>query len=202
MPLLISCPCVVEGLYYIALSGLVIYGLHRLWLLFCVYRERRGQALIPEILPSCERNQRVTVQLPIYNERFVAARLLDSVVQFEWPSDRLEIQVLDDSTDDTKKIIDSRVEYWTKKGLSIKVFRRSNRKGFKAGALKEGLRHAKGDFIAIFDADFLPSPDFLTRTMSYFADPCVGMVQGRWGFLNTRHTWFTRIQALLLAPTF
>ena len=202
MSLFFCYPFIVSGLYYFALSGLLIYGFHRIWLLFCVHRKKKELALISNVLTSSDRDRRITVQLPIYNERFVAARLLDSVAQFEWPSDRLEIQVLDDSTDDTKGIIDRRVEYWSKKGIFIKVLRRINRNGFKAGALKEGLRHAKGDFIAIFDADFVPPSDFLIRTMPYFADPGVGMVQGRWGFLNTGHTWFTRIQALLLAPHF
>jgi cellulose synthase/poly-beta-1,6-N-acetylglucosamine synthase-like glycosyltransferase len=198
----ISYPSIIAGLYYFALSCLFIYGLHRIWLLFCVYRKNKELALISDILPPADLDLKVTVQLPIYNERFVAARLMDSVAQFDWPSDRLEIQVLDDSTDDTTKIIDSRAAYWSKKGISIKVLRRGDRNGFKAGALSEGLRYARGDFIAVFDADFLPSSDFLTRTMPCFADPHVGMVQGRWGFLNTGHNWFTRIQALLLAPHF
>ncbi len=193
---------VVTKLYYFALMGLFVYGLHRIWLLFCLHIIKKKRHFTSDPLPAADRTQRVTIQLPVYNERFVAARLLDSVARFDWPSALLEIQVLDDSTDDTSDIIDERVAYWSKKGISIKVFRRNNRDGFKAGALKEGLRHAKGDFIAIFDADFIPPHDFLIRTMSCFADPGVGMVQGRWGFVNTRHSWFTRIQALLLAPHF
>ena len=189
-------------LYYFALTGLFVYGLHRIWLLFWLYIKKEKRCFISDPLPVVDRNQRVTVQLPVYNERFVAGRLLDSVARFDWPIELLEIQVLDDSTDDTSDIVDNRVEYWSKRGISIKVVRRNNRNGFKAGALKEGLRHAKGEFIAIFDADFIPPHDFLTRTMSFFADPGVGMVQGRWGFVNTRHSWFTRIQALLLEPHF
>jgi cellulose synthase/poly-beta-1,6-N-acetylglucosamine synthase-like glycosyltransferase len=193
---------VVTKLYYLALMGLFVYGLHRIWLLFCLYRSRNTNDIVTIPMPVAERSQRVTVQLPVYNERFVAARLLDSVARFDWPAELLEIQVLDDSTDDTRDIVDNRVEYWSEKGISIKVLRRNNRNGFKAGALKEGLRHAKGGFIAVFDADFIPSRDFLTRTLSCFGDPDVGMVQGRWGFVNARHSWFTRIQALLLAPHF
>ncbi len=193
---------ILTKLYYFALMGLFVYGLHRIWFLFCLYIKKEKRQFVSGPPAAIDRDQRITVQLPVFNERFVAARLLDSVAQFDWPADRLEIQVLDDSTDDTIDIIDNCVEYWSKKGISIKVFRRKNRNGFKAGALKEGLRRATGDFIAIFDADFIPPRDFLTRTMSFFVDPRVGMVQGRWGFVNTRFSWFTRIQALLLSPHF
>lgn len=192
---------VVTGLYYLSLIGLFIYGLHRVWLLVCVFRKRKKTA-VSKLLSSADKKQAVTVQLPVFNERFVAARLIDAAAQFDWPGKYLEIQVLDDSTDDTREIIDNRAAYWLKKGISVKVIRRNNRKGFKAGALEEGLKRAEGEFIAVFDADFIPSSDFLTRTIPFFSDPGVGMVQGRWGFLNSRYSWFTRIQALLLAPHF
>ena len=190
------------AVYYFALTGLFIYGLHRIWLLFCVYRVRKSGTILSDGSAPFDKDKYITVQLPVYNERFVAARLIDSVARFDWHPDRLDIQVLDDSTDDTTEIIDSRVAYWSKRGISIKVLRRNNRRGFKAGALAEGLKHAKGEFIAVFDADFIPPPDFLIRTMPCFSDPATGMVQGRWGFVNSGHNWFTRIQALLLSPHF
>ena len=110
---------IVTGLYYFALIGLFVYGLHRIWLIFCLYRSKRKRHFITGPLTAFDLNQRVTVQLPVYNERFVAARLLDCVAQFEWPSEMMEIQVLDDSTDDTRGIVDERIQYWSKKGLSI-----------------------------------------------------------------------------------
>jgi cellulose synthase/poly-beta-1,6-N-acetylglucosamine synthase-like glycosyltransferase len=144
----------------------------------------------------------ITVQLPLYNERFVTARLIDAAAQLVWPRERLEIQVLDDSTDGTRSIVDERVTYWSERGVSIKVIRRAARHGFKAGALAEGLAAVRGDLIAIFDADFMPSPDFLLRLAPYFSDPAVGMVQARWGFLNARHSWLTAVQSLLLGQHF
>ena len=144
----------------------------------------------------------MTVQLPIYNERFVASRLLDAAASLNWPEDRLEIQVLDDSTDDTQKIIEDRAAYWKRKGINIKIMRRDFREGYKAGALNQGLTTAKGEYIAIFDADFVPPHDFLLRTLPYFADEKTGMVQAQWGFLNAKHSWFTGIQSMLLGAHF
>jgi len=194
--------CLLSGLYYIALAGLSLYGLHRFWLLYCLYKEQRSPAINHSQLLPLHKDKKITVQLPIFNERFVAGRLLDCVVRLNWPLERLEIQVLDDSTDDTCRIIDDRVTYWSQKGVQIKVLRRSNRKGFKAGALAMGLEHASGEFIAVFDADFMPQPDFLIRAIPYFSDPKVGMIQGRWGFINKEHSWFTGIQSLLLGSHF
>ena len=144
----------------------------------------------------------MTIQLPLYNERFVAARLIDASAGLQWPKNRIEIQVLDDSDDDTVQIIDERVHYWSHKGVTIHVLRRKDRSGFKAGALGYGLTKAKGEFIAVFDADFLPTPDFLLRTAPCFSDKKVGMVQARWGFLNTEHSWLTAVQSLLLGQHF
>lgn len=144
----------------------------------------------------------VTVQLPLYNERFVASRLLDTVADLEWPANRLEIQVLDDSVDDTRDIVDERAAYWSRQGKRITVLRRENRAGYKAGALAFGLRQASGKFIAIFDADFIPTRDFLLRTVPCFTSDDIGMVQTRWGFVNTESSLLTRIQSLLLSPHF
>jgi cellulose synthase/poly-beta-1,6-N-acetylglucosamine synthase-like glycosyltransferase len=190
------------ALYFFALGGLALYGLHRVWLLFCWIKVRRGSGSACQSAPQLIKYPSVTVQLPIYNERFVAGRLLDAVAGLNWPTDRLEIQVLDDSTDDTQLIIDERISYWSQKGVCIQVIRRNCREGFKAGALKMGINMAKGELIAVFDADFLPPPDFLIRTTPCFSDPKVGLVQCRWGFINAEQSWFTRIQALLLSTHF
>jgi cellulose synthase/poly-beta-1,6-N-acetylglucosamine synthase-like glycosyltransferase len=142
------------------------------------------------------------VQLPLYNERFVAERLLDAVADLRWPREKLDIQVLDDSTDDTGDIVAARAAYWEGEGVAVTLLRRQQRYGYKAGALAHGLERARGDLIAVFDADFLPPPDFLLRTIPWFNAPDVGMVQARWGFCNAESSLFTRIQALLLEPHF
>lgn len=188
-------------IHFASLGGLLFYGLHRLWLIACWYRERRKECTgIPSADPAVF--PMVTVQLPLYNERFVAARLIEYAARLDWPKDKLEIQVLDDSTDDTVSIVDETVQRLTLEGINIKAFRREHRKGYKAGALQDGMAHAKGEFIAIFDADFLPQPDFLVRTVPCFADPKIGMVQARWTFLNAEASWLTGLQSLLLSPHF
>lgn len=144
----------------------------------------------------------VTVQLPLFNERFVAVRLIDAASQLEWPRDKLEIQVLDDSTDDTREIVDERAAFWSQKGIQVDVVRRSHRRGYKAGALSHGMQMSQGEFIAVFDADFVPSHGFLVRTIPHFRDKTIGMVQARWTFLNAEHSWLTGIQSLLLGPHF
>ncbi|MGE3513039.1 MAG: cellulose synthase family protein, partial [Vicinamibacterales bacterium] len=140
----------------------------------------------------------VTIQLPLYNEMYVADRLIEAVARIEYPRDRFEIQVLDDSTDETRKLAEQTVRRLAAEGLDITYLHRTDRTGFKAGALEAGLKVAKGEFIAIFDADFLPSPDFLTRLMPHFADPRVGMVQARWGHINQDYSLLTKIQSILL----
>ena len=185
--------------HIISMAGLIVFGCHRLWLVFCWLRstgDPPARTAVPGEAP------RVTIQIPLYNEQSVAGRIIDAVAGISWPSDRLDIQVLDDSTDETRHIVDGRAGYWSKQGRSIRVIRRRCRAGFKAGALANGLRHAKGEFIAIFDADFVPPADFLEKTMPYFARPETGMVQTRWGFLNAGYSWLTRIQAMLLTPHF
>ncbi len=143
----------------------------------------------------------VTVQLPVYNERYVAARLIDSICALDYPSDRIEIQVLDDSTDETLQIIQERVLHWQNKGCAIVHIRRPDREGFKAGALQYGLERAKGEFIAIFDADFLPPADFLRISLAQFTDK-TGVVQSRWGHINENYSLLTRLQAFGLDAHF
>ncbi len=189
--------------HFLALCGLVVYGCHRLWFLYLWVRLRKKQKHDYSAYRSLDiPYPKVTVQLPIYNERFVAARLLDAVVRLDWPLDRLEIQVLDDSDDETQDLLKDRIAYWQLRKRDIKLITRETRDGFKAGALECGLRRAEGELLAIFDADFIPPRDFLKRTVFKFADPSVGMVQTRWSFVNTDHSWLTQIQAMMLAPHF
>ncbi len=144
----------------------------------------------------------VTVQLPVYNERYVVERLIDAVSEFDYPKDKLEIQVLDDSDDDSVDLISAKVKYWQQRGLNIAHITRADRNGFKAGALRDGMRQAKGEFFAIFDADFLPKPDFLMKIIPYFENEKVGMVQSRWGHLNENFSLLTRMQAYALDAHF
>jgi cellulose synthase/poly-beta-1,6-N-acetylglucosamine synthase-like glycosyltransferase len=186
-------------LHVICMAGLMLFGCHRLWLIICW----RKTASTPSADPiHSNRFPRITIQLPIYNERRVAGRVVDAAASIQWPLDRLDIQILDDSTDETTRIVEERAAFWAGKGVSVEVIHRSSRKGYKAGALANGLRYARGEFIAIFDADFIPSEDFFEKTIRHFVDPRVGMVQTRWGFLNTGFSWLTRIQAILLSPHF
>ncbi len=140
----------------------------------------------------------VTVQLPIYNERYVIERLIDSIAEFNYPKDRFEIHILDDSTDDTVDVTRKKVNEYKAKGFNIEQITRKERQGYKAGALRDAMQFAKGEFIAIFDADFLPNPDFLNQTVSYFQDESVGVVQTRWEHINEDYSLITRLQALQL----
>jgi cellulose synthase/poly-beta-1,6-N-acetylglucosamine synthase-like glycosyltransferase len=140
----------------------------------------------------------VTVQLPIYNEMYVAERLIDAVCKLDYPRELLEIQVLDDSTDETSQIAELAVRRQAQRGVDIKYLHRTDRRGYKAGALDAGLRQARGEFVAIFDADFVPGPEFLQKTVNYFVDPKIGMVQARWGHVNQDYSLLTKIQAIML----
>ena len=140
----------------------------------------------------------VTIQLPIYNEKYVATRLINAVCSMDYPKGRMEIQVLDDSDDETSGIIEAIVDKYGKDGFTISAFHRVNRSGYKAGALKEGLKLAKGEFIAIFDADFIPQSDFLKKALCYFEDSKIGLVQGRWGHINEKYSILTKAQAVSL----
>jgi cellulose synthase/poly-beta-1,6-N-acetylglucosamine synthase-like glycosyltransferase len=181
------------AVYIVLLALLGLYALHRGVLLALYFRGRRpGAAPLPPELPA------VTVQLPIYNEATVAERLLEAVAGIRWPRDRLEIQVLDDSTDETAELVAAKVAELRARGLDAVHLRRGARTGFKAGALRHGLERARGELCAVFDADFVPPPDILERTVGWFSDPNVGMVQARWGHLNRRQSLLTQAQALLL----
>jgi cellulose synthase/poly-beta-1,6-N-acetylglucosamine synthase-like glycosyltransferase len=140
----------------------------------------------------------VTIQLPIYNEMYVADRLIDAVCQIDYPRELLEIQVLDDSTDETRSVAEQAVRRNVSRGVDIKYLHRTDRTGYKAGALEAGLKVAQGEFVAIFDADFIPTADFLKRTVPYFTDPKVAMVQARWGHINQEYSLLTKIQSILL----
>ncbi|MEM6831667.1 MAG: cellulose synthase family protein, partial [Bacteroidota bacterium] len=144
----------------------------------------------------------VTIQLPVFNERYVIERLIDSVSKIDYPLDKLEIQVLDDSDDETVTIIANKIAHYQGKGIDIRHVRRPDRVGFKAGALQYGMQQAKGEFIAIFDADFVPQPDFLLKTLPRFTSEKVGMVQTKWAHLNTNYGALTKIQAFWLNAHF
>ncbi len=193
--------------YFGVLFALSIYGLHRSHLVFTVLRHRKAARGPEARLPPVEAEGLadrtdlpiVTIQLPLYNEATVAARLLQHVAAIEWPHSRLEIQVLDDSTDETRALVRREVEALRATGLDVAYIHRVDRTGYKAGALEQGLKVARGELVAIFDADFLPQPDFLRAVVPHFmADARVGMVQARWGHLNRSHSMLTRTQALML----
>ncbi|MCO6493075.1 MAG: glycosyltransferase [Phaeodactylibacter sp.] len=161
----------------------------------------RQTADVGLLLAEEEENQDypfVTVQLPIYNEMYVIERLIDNIARFDYPRDRFEIHVLDDSTDETVDIVRRKVAEYKAKGLQIEQIRREKRQGFKAGALRDGMKYANGEFLAIFDADFLPRPDFLKRTIPFFEDDNVGVVQTRWEHINQDYSLITKLQALQL----
>lgn len=186
----------VVGLYFAVLVGLSVYGAHRGYLLY-LYTNGRRPGPPPRGRPPAPA-PRLTVQLPVFNEAYVVERLLAAVANLRYPRERFEVQVLDDSTDETRSIARRVVERLRARGLAISYHSRAIRTGFKAGALAEGLRLAGGELIAVFDADFIPPPDFLERAVGAFADPRVGMVQARWGHVNRRYSLLTRLQALLL----
>ncbi len=182
--------------YFVVLGILALYGMHRYWLVYDYFKYRRN---VPATPPEPADWPKVTIQLPIFNERYVIERLVDATVAFDYPREKMEIQVLDDSTDETKEIAHAVVERYRALGVPIVHLHRTNRIGFKAGALQEGLKVATGEYVAIFDADFLPPADFLRRTLPYMiAEPKVGMVQTRWTYLNRHYSALTEIEAILL----
>jgi cellulose synthase/poly-beta-1,6-N-acetylglucosamine synthase-like glycosyltransferase len=188
---------VVVVLYLITLGVLAFYGIHRSALLWTYLRHRRERTA-PSVRFLESELPRVTVQLPMFNEMLVAERLIDAAARIDYPRERLEIQVLDDSIDATARVAKARCEALRRAGVDIHYVRRSDRRGYKAGALEEGLRHAKGEFVLVFDADFVPHPSAARDLVHFFADPTVGMVQARWGHLNREHSLLTRCQAMLL----
>src|SRR4051794_39119268 len=187
-------------LYFFVLSILAIYGWHRYYLVY-LYTKHKQQA--PVALPELTSLPRVTVQLPIFNEMYVADRLIDTVCEIDYPKELLEIQVLDDSTDETTSIAELAVRRHALRGFDIRYMHRVDRTGYKAGALEAGLAESRAEFIAIFDADFIPPKDFLKRTLPYFAtDRQIGMVQARWGHINQDYSLLTKIQSILLDAHF
>jgi cellulose synthase/poly-beta-1,6-N-acetylglucosamine synthase-like glycosyltransferase len=181
--------------YFSVLLILSVYGAHRYYMAFLYYRYKYNT---PTPQPIVGPLPFVTIQLPIYNEIYVCRRLVDAVCAIEYPRDRLEIQVLDDSTDETQVLAQAAADCWRAKGVQIEYIHRNHRVGFKAGALEEGLRQSRGDLVAVFDADFVPDRDFLRRTVGYFGDEKVGMVQVRWGHLNRGFSALTQAQSIML----
>jgi cellulose synthase/poly-beta-1,6-N-acetylglucosamine synthase-like glycosyltransferase len=182
--------------YFIVLIVLAGYGIHRYVLVYLYYKHRKNRTMEPARhfadLP------RLTVQLPIFNEQYVVERLLDSVCKLNYPREKLDIQILDDSTDETVDVARDLVDRYSALGHPVTYHHRANREGFKAGALAEGMKTAKGEFIAIFDADFTPPEDFLMRTIHHFSDPKIGMVQTRWTHINRNYSFLTEVEAILL----
>ena len=181
--------------YYAILVILAIYGLHRYALVWLYYRHRDRIATPAR---RFETRPKVCVQLPVFNEAMVVERLIDSVCAFDWPRDRLEIQVLDDSVDETTELARRRVAARAAEGFDIVHLHREDRVGYKAGALAAGLAHSDAELVAIFDADFVPPPDILNQMVDHFTDDGVGMVQARWGHLNRRYSLLTYLQSVFL----
>src|SRR5512136_1835133 len=185
--------------YSLLLLVLSFYGSHRIRMAHLHYRHKYR---LPTPAGRFAELPRVTVQLPMFNELCVAERVIDSACALEYPREKLEIQVLDDSTDETQGIARAAVERWKARGVDIVYVHRVNRQGFKAGALEHGLRTATGEFVAVFDADFVPQPGFLRKTVNYFTDDGVGMVQVRWEHLNRGFSSLTEVQSILLDAHF
>ena len=175
---------------------LFLFGLHSLLMVYLYHKNSKHCISDPNLKYSIEENNlpEVTVQLPIYNEFYVVERLIDSVINLNYPKNKLEIQVLDDSNDETVGKVQSLVNFYSRQGYLISHIHRKERVGHKAGALEAGLNFSKGEFIAIFDADFLPESDFLLKTLPYFQDPEIGMVQTRWGHINQNYNTLTKAQ--------
>jgi cellulose synthase/poly-beta-1,6-N-acetylglucosamine synthase-like glycosyltransferase len=189
----------ILAVYFFVLVILAVYGWHRYYLVY-LYMKNKDRVPVPNgtlaSLPP------VTIQLPIYNEMYVADRLIDAVCQIDYPRELLEIQVLDDSTDETRTVAERAVRRNATQGIDIKYLHRTDRTGYKAGALEAGMKVASGEFIAIFDADFIPTTDFLQQTVPFFADQKIAMVQARWGHINQDYSLLTKVQSILLDAHF
>ncbi len=189
---------ILVHVYFVILALLSVYGLHRYVILYLYHRHhKRGRPVsVPSIpagwMPS------VTVQLPLFNELYVARRVIEAAAAIRYPRHLFRIQILDDSTDETCAVAREVAEELRARGVTVEYRHRRERNGFKAGALKEGLEATPDDLVAVFDADFVPPPDFLENTVPHFTDPSVGMVQTRWGYLNRDYSLLTRLQAMLL----
>ena len=184
--------------YFFVLIILAGYGVHRYWMVYLYYKYKKNKTIDPPGFFDLDQLPRVTVQLPIYNEQYVVDRLLDSICRLNYPKDKLDIQLLDDSTDETVEVARILVDRYAALGHPVTYLHRNNRAGFKAGALAEGLKTAKGEFVAIFDADFVPPSDFLLKCVHHFTDPGIGMVQTRWTHINRHYSFLTEVEAILL----
>ncbi|WP_440120528.1 cellulose synthase family protein [Tenacibaculum sp. Ill] len=194
---------IIITLYTISLILILLYAIAQLNLLINYLKAQKKKQNIPTLdVSDINKVPYVTIQLPVYNELYVMERLLNNIAKLDYPQERLEIQVLDDSTDESVESTAAQIKELQKTGLDIQHIRRENRQGFKAGALKEGLKTAKGEFIAIFDADFLPKENWLLETVPYFKDPEIGVVQTRWGHINRNYSTLTKIQAFALDAHF
>ncbi|MEZ4829517.1 MAG: glycosyltransferase family 2 protein [Bacteroidia bacterium] len=191
----------ILSLYGISLMLIIIYSIGQLHLVFTFLRKRNQFSPAPPLAGN-ENLPFVTVQLPVYNELYVVERLLEAVMAFDYPRDRFEVQLLDDSDDESFEVAARKVAELKAGGLDIQHIRRPDRIGFKAGALAYGLPVARGEYIAIFDADFLPRPDFLRATLANFTDPNIGVVQARWEHINRNYSIFTEAQAFHLDAHF
>lgn len=186
---------IILTIYIIALTYIAIFCLMQFHLLFKYYKHNK---IVEEVIINDNELPFVTVQLPIFNEMYVIERLIDNITKFDYPKDKFEIRVLDDSTDETVEITAKKVAEYKAKGFDIVQITRTDRSGYKAGALKADMKNAKGEFFAIFDADFLPEPDFLKRTIPHFKNPEIGVVQTRWGHINEDYSIITKLQAFQL----
>jgi len=187
---------IILTLYFTLLVILSIYGFHRYQLLYLFYKNKKN--IHTQATKRFEQLPRVTIQLPVFNELYVVERLIDAVMKVHYPKDHLQVQVLDDSTDETTEISQKKVREYQAQGFDIEFRHRLNRKGFKAGALEEALQTATGEFICVFDADFLPEADFLEKVIHFFTDPKVAVVQARWDHVNRNFSLLTQVQAIFL----
>jgi cellulose synthase/poly-beta-1,6-N-acetylglucosamine synthase-like glycosyltransferase len=185
----------VLGVYLVTLSILAVYGFHRGHLVYLYWRHHK-RALKPK--SRFEELPVVTVQLPMFNELYVAERLIESIAALDYPKEKLEIQVLDDSLDETREIAKAKVEELVERGYDAVYIHRTDRTGYKAGALENGLHQSRGEYLLVFDADFVPTPSIIQDLVHYFTEAKVGMVQARWGHLNRDYSMLTRVQAMML----
>lgn len=183
------------GVYLICIFFITLYALSQVHLLYKYLAGKKSQA---RHIPTPEEWPFVTIQLPLYNEKYVVSRLIDNIMRMDYPKDKFEVHILDDSTDETLSVSMSKTREYQKKGFKIECITRKDRTGFKAGALKNAMPMAQGDYIAIFDADFLPNVDFLKMTVKEFADPDTGVVQTRWGHINQGYSILTELQSFQL----
>ncbi|MEE8329314.1 MAG: cellulose synthase family protein [Thermodesulfovibrionia bacterium] len=183
------------AIYFFVLFAVFVYASHRYYMIYLYYKHQKNK---PVLMGKLESLPVVTIQVPIYNEMYVVKRLILAVCNINYPKELMEIQVLDDSTDETAVMAKECVDNFRKQGFDIHYIHRKDRAGFKAGALAEGLKTARGEYICMFDADFVPQRDILKKTIHFFSDKSVGMVQTRWSYLNREYSLLTRIQAIML----